>query len=119
MTTYAKLVQGETVSLDYTPGSAVSAGDVIVLGANVFFATKDIAANALGSIEIEGQWKLPKETGTAHNQGDRVFWDAVNHRVTKTAASNQALGFVAKAAGSSDTTGVYQSVMSNGAVLSS
>ncbi len=108
--TYAAHCCGESVSLDYTPGSAVAAGDVLVLGNNVFLAKRAIEANQLGSIDIGGIWDLPKEASVAHNQGDLVYWDATNHVVTKTAGSNKKLGIAAANAASADTRGKYLSI---------
>ena len=41
-------------SIDYTPGSAVAAGDVIVQGELIGVARTPIAANALGSLAVDG-----------------------------------------------------------------
>lgn len=49
-------------NIDYTPGSAVNAGDVVVLGSIPFIAPLDIAANALGALATEGVFKVPKKT---------------------------------------------------------
>ena len=41
-------------SIDYTPSTAVSAGDVVVQGTLVAIARADIAANALGALATAG-----------------------------------------------------------------
>lgn len=61
-------------AMDYTPASAVTAGDVVVLNGIVGIAINDIAANALGSLSIEGIKKVPKTTA-AWVQGLPVHWD--------------------------------------------
>ncbi len=49
----ARLVQ-QGAAIDYTPSSAVTAGDVIVQGALVGIPANDIAANTLGALSITG-----------------------------------------------------------------
>ena len=63
-------------AIDYTPGSAVTAGDVIVLGSVVAIATQDIAASVLGSLALEGVFKVPKITG-ANAVGTLIYWNQV------------------------------------------
>lgn len=62
-------------AIDYTPAAAVTAGDVVVLGGIVGVAANDIAANAKGSLEIEGVFKVPKTTA-AWVIGLPVHWNA-------------------------------------------
>ncbi len=76
-------------SVDYTPGSAVTGGAVVVLGGQVMVAVKDIAANTLGQLVNEGIVALPKETG-AIAYGDRVFWKPTGTPVTGDASSGAA-----------------------------
>lgn len=109
--TYAKLAWGDTTTIPYTPSSsAVTGGDVIVVGNNIFFAEKDIAVGALGHLHIGGVWDLPKEASVAHTQGALVYWDATNHVVTTTAGSNKKIGIVASDAAAADTRGKYLSI---------
>ena len=54
----------EGQSLDYTPVSAVSAGDVIALQNNFYGIAKlDIAANELGSLAVTGIYQVAKPAG--------------------------------------------------------
>ncbi len=64
----------EDCSVDYTPSSAVTGGDVVVLNGIVGIATRDIAANAMGSLSIEGLKKVPKTTA-AWVRGLPVHWN--------------------------------------------
>jgi predicted RecA/RadA family phage recombinase len=61
-------------AIDYTPHSAVTGGDVVVLNGIVGIAPKDIAANVKGSLLTEGMFKLPKTTA-AWVRGLPVHWD--------------------------------------------
>lgn len=45
--------------IDYTPGSAVAAGDIVVQEKLIGVATRPIAANTLGSIKIRGIFEFP------------------------------------------------------------
>ena len=63
-------------AIDYTPGSAVSGGDVVVLNGIIGIAITDIAAAALGSLATRGLFKLPKTTA-AWVRGLPVHWDPV------------------------------------------
>ena len=87
--------------LDYTPAGAVAAGDVVVIGTLVGVAPRPIAANALGSLAVEGVFSLPVATGATGAQGSAINWYAtsgVAHASTGTAA-----GYLAKARAAADT----------------
>jgi predicted RecA/RadA family phage recombinase len=75
---------GEVV--DYTPGSAVSAGDVIVLGSFIGIALTAIAAGALGALRVCGLFSIAKVTG-AVTAGQRLYWDADGNPVSGTAGT--------------------------------
>ena len=95
-------------SIDYTPGSAVSAGDVVVQGDLIGIAKLDIAASALGALAVDGVFDLPKASGasTAIAAGAKVYWDAGDSEAKEDAESgaNKYLGKVVAAAGDDDTT---------------
>lgn len=92
--------------IDYTPSSAVSAGDVAVVGEIVGVATEDIAADELGSLTIEGVFALPKAvlSTSAITAGTRLYWDASAEQVTETASTHQVAGYATKAATATATT---------------
>jgi predicted RecA/RadA family phage recombinase len=95
-------------SIDYTPGSDVSAGDVIVQGDLVGIAKLDIAANALGALAVVGVFDFPKTAGVgeAIAVGVKVYWDVAD-TVAKTddeTGANKYIGKTVKAAGDDDTT---------------
>lgn len=98
----ASYVQGDCL-LDYTPGSAVAAGDVVILNDLVAVAPVAIAANKLGAVSVEGVWSMPKASG-AIGQGALVYWDATNGNITTTSSGNKRAGKAAAAAASGDTT---------------
>jgi len=95
-------------SVDYTPGSAVAAGDVVVQEDLIGIARTPIAANALGSLAVAGVFDVPKATGggSAIAAGATVYWD-VAEQVAKTdseSGANKLLGKVIKAAVDADAT---------------
>jgi len=76
-----RLDRGEALPLAYTPGAAVTAGDVVVQGDLIAVAPRDIAASVLGNLLIVGPLAVfifPKETGTgtALTVGTVVYWAA-------------------------------------------
>lgn len=97
----------EGKSIDYTPTSAVTAGDVVVLGQQIGVAKLDIAANALGALAIEGVFDFSKANGDGGiTAGAKCWWDAAEG-VAKTnpeAGANVYIGKAVEAAGDTDTT---------------
>jgi len=100
---------GDTI--DYTPGSNVTAGDVVVQGDLVGVAKLDIASEALGALAVEGVFDIAKVTG-AIAAGAKLYWDADGNPLggtagtgaaTTTAAGNSYMGQVVKAAAETDT----------------
>ncbi len=96
----------EGLRIDYTPGSAVAAGDVVVIGEMVAVATEPIAANALGAVDVEGVFSFPKGvTSTdAITAGAKLYWNASGSVVTTTASSHKVAGYAVAAAAASATT---------------
>jgi predicted RecA/RadA family phage recombinase len=87
--TPAALVTSDGDYIDYTPGSAVTAGDVVELGSIPLVAARDIAASALGALHCEGVYDVPKTSDT-FTAGDAVYWDNDANPVTGTAGSGAA-----------------------------
>lgn len=92
--------------MDYqNSGSAISSGDVVVLGDRIGIAKTDIAATTgKGTVELEGVYELTSDTGTTYAQGDQLFWDAGNSRLTKTGTGNVPAGRAHEAKASVGTT---------------
>lgn len=58
-------------------GSAISAGDVVVVGEQIGVALVDIAATTgTGSVQLEGVFDLPKVDAAVIAQGESVIWDS-------------------------------------------
>ena len=101
---YAVYIQdGEYI--DYTPTSAVAAGDVVVQGEMVGVARTPIAANALGSLAVVGVFEFAKANPDATlTIGVNAYWDATNKVATSVSTANKLIGKVVRAAGNTDTT---------------
>ena len=90
-------------SIDHTPASAMTAGDVIVQGDLIGIAQIDCAADQLGALAVTGVFDIDKATGasTAIAVGTKVYWD-VAEQVAKAddeAGANKYLGKTIAAAG--------------------
>ena len=91
-------------SVDYTPGSAVTAGAVVVQGELVGVAKVDIPAGTLGALAVAGVFDFPKATGSGITVGALCYWDATNQRATTSSSGNKLIGKCVKAAADADTT---------------
>jgi predicted RecA/RadA family phage recombinase len=92
--------------VDYTPASAVAAGAVVVQADLVGVAVRDIPANTLGVLAVEGVFTFPKATGasTGIAVGTTVYWASGTSTATATATSNKLIGKVVKTAADADAT---------------
>ena len=98
------LRDGSTVN--YTPGTAVDAGDIVVQGQLFGVACADIAASALGALTVAGVFSLPKATTStsALTAGADVYWDSSGEVVTTTTSTNVYVGKVEIAAAATAST---------------
>lgn len=89
--------------LDYTPTTGVAAGEAVVIGSIVGVASSPIAANELGSVNVEGVFSIPKPTGagTDYAMGSKV---SLYNGQAVTGATGTAMGYVAKKPATTDTT---------------
>ena len=98
-----KFVQPGQV-LDYTPGSAVTAGQVVLIGVRIGVALNAISANATGPLQVSGVFNIAKLSTDVVAQGAALYWDNTNSRLTTTASGNTLAGYAAAAAGNGATT---------------
>lgn len=82
-------------SLDYTPAAVTTAGTVVQLpDGTVGVPANDIAAAALGSLQVKGVFKVAAATGTTWSDGDDLWWDnSANQAVKKGATLDGAADF--------------------------
>jgi predicted RecA/RadA family phage recombinase len=93
-------------SIDYTPGSTIAAGDVVVQGDLVGVAKRDIPANVLGALAVTGVFDVLKlqGPGITFDLGQLVYWDAGQKKATPSGAPNKLMGKAVRGAGMGDTT---------------
>lgn len=95
--------EGQTLTL--TPAVNVVAGTGHLFGGALFgVALNDATANAPGEFLTEGVITLAKTSALAISVGDRLFWDATNKVVNKTAASQACIGVAVSAAANPSAT---------------
>ncbi|MCC6360635.1 MAG: DUF2190 family protein [Phycisphaerales bacterium] len=93
-------------TLPHTPGSALSAGDIVSLGSGlVGVAIADIAANTLGAVWIEGEFEIAKPSG-ALTVGQPMFWDSAAAQIQNDydGGVNVPFGWLTRAAATGDAT---------------
>lgn len=90
----ANFRSGKPVMADYTPGSAVAAGDVVVVDDLATVAHVDIASGALGAVAVGGGiYSVAGDAAIV--AGSKVWWDAGASQVTETASTHKIFGYVA------------------------
>lgn len=97
---------GEYRTKDHTPsGSAVAAGDIVVVGVTPMICHRAIADGQLGALAVAGgAYEVLKGAGVAIGDGALVYWDDTNNVANTTASGNTRLGRAVKAALAGDAT---------------
>lgn len=72
---------GETV--EHTAGDAIASDDIVVIGDCVAIALGTVASGEDVTLKITGRFTVPKVTGTAWAQGDKLDYDASAGKFTK------------------------------------
>ena len=96
--------EGAVMDWENGTGSDVNSGDVVLVGDTVCVALGNIADGETGRLATEQVFAVPKNTSLAIDQGDRLYWDAADGNVNKTAVDNTDAGVAFAAAASADTT---------------
>lgn len=92
--------------LDYTNGggATIASGAPVLVGNRLGIALVNIPAGGTGSVRMRGVFTVAKLSTDAVAQGDLLYWDATNSRLTTTASTHKLAGFSAAAAGAGVTT---------------
>lgn len=92
MATHAHFEHGAQLKIDYTPGSALEAGDIVDLGGGlVGVANRAIAANEKDALDVGGGTYAVKKaagTGVTFAVGAEVYWDTVAETAVATPSAN-------------------------------
>jgi predicted RecA/RadA family phage recombinase len=100
LTTYKH--RGEALDFANSGDAVIEAGEVRVIGSRIGVIGGDIAPGTVGAIEVEGVFEFPLSASAAIAQGDTVYWDATNKKITDTSSGNTAAGYAAAAAAATD-----------------
>ena len=94
--------QGDAV--DYTPTADVAAGYVVVQNKLVGVSKRDIKADELGALAIEGVFDITKESTDVIAAGNKLYWDAAGSKAVTDPTGNKLLGKAVADAGSGTST---------------
>jgi predicted RecA/RadA family phage recombinase len=87
--------KGHTLTLLFAAGAV--AGQAVLVGKIFGVAVADVAAGDTGEATTEGVFELPALGTDVAAQGAILYWDAVNSRLTTTAAGNTRVGVAVEA----------------------
>lgn len=96
------VMSGEVI--DYVAGGAISSGQVLLIVNRVGVALNPIANGATGAVAVKGVFTIAKLSTDVVAQGDLLYWDAGNSRLTTTAGTHKLAGYAFAAAGNGATT---------------
>lgn len=95
--------EGEVLALD--PGATVASGTGHLFGAALFgVAVVNAVSGTASAFRTEGVVTIAKTSALAISIGDRLFWDATNSVVNKTATAQQQVGVAIEAAANPSAT---------------
>ena len=93
-------------TLEYTAADTHLSGAPVLIGSRIGICVNNMVSGNVGTVSVKGIHEVPKATGQAWTQGDKVYWDDTNKNFTTTASGNTLIGYIAAAAASADTTGL-------------
>lgn len=94
-------------TIDFVPTANVTSGDVVKIGSIIGIANRDIPANTLGSVAIEGVVEMPKAAATVFAAGAAVYWSTASSLCT-TSTSDTLAGFAVAAPATNATSVVVK-----------
>lgn len=94
---------GRTLTIT-APSGGVTSGQGVLTGTLFGIATSDAAEAAEVEILTEGVVEIGKTSALQIDVGDRVFWDATNKVVNKTATAQVCVGVAVSAAANPSST---------------
>lgn len=96
---------GHTV--DFTAAADTTSGQGVLWGALFGVAATDVKSGERGALNVTGVFDLPKAPSQAWTDGQKVYWDDTNKRVTTAVTGNTLIGVAIEAVGgtAAETTG--------------
>lgn len=95
---------GDGMTLEFTAGAAITSGDIVQVGDQLVIAVNDVANGEQGVGRTKGVYNLPCLGTDVVGQGDSLYYDSGNNRLTLTASGNQWAGTAWAASGNGVTT---------------
>lgn len=98
---------GKPQMVDYTPTTAIAAGQVVPIGEGCLIAHSDLQSGRLeAAAAAGGVYECAKATGSSTAIGDRVsvYWNDTTNVITTTASGNAYLGVTVGASTDDDAT---------------
>ena len=80
-------------------GAAIAAGSVVAMGKRIGIALTDIPTNSVGAVAVTGVYTIAKLATDDVSQGELLYWDPANNRLTETPGALNLAGFAAAPAG--------------------
>jgi len=99
--------EGNTLDYTNSTSSAISAGDVVVLGNKVGIAATDIPIGAKGAVKMNGVFEVLKDEAAVFTQGATVYYDTINDEMVAESGDNTVVAGYAAYAASVNSTTVY------------
>ena len=94
----------EGTVVDFTPVVDVAAGSVVVQGDLVGITKRDVKADSLGGIAVEGVFDIAKVSADVISAGAKVYWKADDEVVVTTELGNKLVGKAVATAGAGTAT---------------
>lgn len=91
------------VTIEHAPSANIVSGEGLLIGSIFGVATADIPATQKGVFMTYGVFKMPKAS-VVITQGAKLYWDAINKKVTTVATDNTEIGYAQESAVSGDET---------------
>lgn len=85
--------------MDHIAAANLVSGQMILVGKRVGVVVADISTGQTGAVAMEGVFSAPKLSTDVVAQGDLLYWDDTNKRLTITATANTLAGYAFAAAG--------------------
>lgn len=88
---------GKSITVPAPAGGTVS-GKMVIIGSLVGIASKSTAETELVALQTEGVYSYAKTAALAIAVGDKLYYDATNDVLNKTASGNKLVGIAVEAA---------------------
>ncbi len=98
------LQEGTRRTYTNSTGSTITSGTPVLVGNRLGIAVGDILDTETGVLAMVGVFSIAKLSTDVVTQGDNLYWDNGNSRLTLTALANTLIGYAQAAAGNGVTT---------------